>query len=99
MPPWSKRSGLFAEDLRYTAKTKARSLHNTIEFWFRKKYGLTIHDPRYLDSTVEEMLTDYWAHTFYDDPKALDDAEDFDFEIDSVADEIGYQPDEWEDLT
>lgn len=45
------------------------------------------------------MLTDYWAHTFYDDPKALDDAEDFDFEIDSVADEIGYQPDEWEDLT
>lgn len=47
------------------------------------------------------MLTDYWAHTYFDDPKAIEEVEDDDFDIDSVADEIGYKsaPDDWEDLT
>lgn len=48
------------------------------------------------------MLTDYWAHTFFDDPKSLEDIEDDDFDIDSVADIIGHKApaaDDWEDLT
>lgn len=86
------------------AKERARNLYDTIEFWFRRKYNLPANDPRFLDSTIEEMLTDFWAHTYYDDPKALDTYEDDDFDIDSVADEIGYTPppaddDDWEELT
>lgn len=38
--------------------------------------------------TVEDMLTDYWAHTYYDDPKALEEVEDDDFDIDAVGDMI-----------
>lgn len=48
------------------------------------------------------MLTDFWAHTFYDDPKALEEIEDDSFDIDSVAEEIGAvspPPDDWEDMT
>lgn len=50
------------------------------------------------------MLTDYWAHMFFDDPKALEEVEDEAFDEDSVADEIGWQPraggdaDDWETL-
>lgn len=78
----------------------------TTEFWFRRKYNLTSNDPRFLDSTVEEMLTDYWAHTFYDDPKAAQEVEDEDFnladELARIEAEEGYDPtidvDDWEDL-
>ena len=46
------------------------------------------------------MLADYYAHTYYDDPKAAEAVEDDDFDIDSVADQIGAgrAPDDWEDL-
>ena len=48
------------------------------------------------------MLADFWAHTFEDDPKALDEIEDEDFNPDDVADLIGapppVEPDDWEDL-
>lgn len=48
------------------------------------------------------MLTDYWAHTYFDDPKALSEYEDEDFDIDSVAAELGYEieelPDDLEEL-
>lgn len=53
--------------------------------------------------TVEDMLTDYWAHTYFDDPKALEEVEDDDFDIESVADLIGGarapDVDDFEDLT
>jgi hypothetical protein len=59
---------------------------------------LTQHDPRFLDATVEEMLTDIYAHRFWEDPKALDDVDDEDFDIDEVADLIRHKPEEWETL-
>ncbi len=61
-----------------------------------------MHDPRFLDATVEEMLTDVWAHRFRDDPKLLEEIEDDDFNPDEVADLIGHGgdaiPDDWEPL-
>jgi len=44
---------------------------------------LTVNDPRFLESTVEEMLEDYWAHFYFDNPKALDEVEDADFDLDA----------------
>lgn len=48
------------------------------------------------------MLTDIWAHKFKHDPKLLDEVEDTDFDIDSVAAEIGYgagaDVNDWEEM-
>jgi len=56
---------------------------------------LTVNDERFLDATVEEMLTDIWAHRFKEDPKLLTDlVEDDDFDAMSVAQEIGLPPDD-----
>lgn len=86
--------------MEWEAKQAARQRHKTIEFWYRRKYSLPVTDERFLDATVEEMLTDYWSHTYYDDPKALEEIEDEDFDIDSVAEQIGAAPpDDWEDMT
>ena len=72
----------------------------TVEFWYRKKYSLPATDPRFLDATSEEMLADYYAHLFHDDPKALEAVEDDDFNPDDVAALIGANnPDEWEDVS
>jgi hypothetical protein len=61
-------------------------------------------DQRFLDATLEEMMTDIWAHRFKDDPKLLEEIEDEDFDMDSVADQIGYgkpqqDPGDWEDVS
>lgn len=84
------------------AKETARHRHSTIEFQFRRRYSLTENDPRFLDLTTEEMLTDIWAHKFHEDPKALEEVEDEDFDPDEVASQIGYGsdklPDDFEDL-
>lgn len=53
------------------------------------------------------MLADHWAHTYYEDPKALEMIEDEDFDPDEVANIIGAeQPpraeppvNDWETLT
>lgn len=70
----------------------------SVEFWFRKKYGLTENDPRFLEMTVEAMLSDYWAHHYFDNPNA--DQEEFenpDFE-DDVKAMLGNEED-WEQLS
>lgn len=71
-----------------------------MEFWFRKKYGLTPNDPRYLGSTLEDMLTDYWAHHYYDNPKELDVVEDEDFDLEAELAKLEEEelPDDFEDL-
>jgi uncharacterized membrane protein len=45
-------------------------------------------------------MTDYFAHTFYDDPKAADEVVDDDFDPDDVARQIGavQLPDDFEEL-
>lgn len=84
------------------AKEAARQRCNTIEFQFRRRYLLTENDPRFLDLTTEEMLTDIWAHRFNDDPKTLEEVEDTDFDADDVAAAIGYRapelPDDFEEV-
>lgn len=60
-------------------------MSQTVEFQFRRRYGLPPNDPRFLDCTREEILTDWWAHQHVDDPGlrnevAMDD-EDFQAEL------------------
>ena len=70
----------------------------SVEFWFRKKYGLTEHDPRFLEMTVEGMLADYWAHHYFDNPNAdQDECENPDFDEDVKA--MFGNDDEWETLS
>ncbi len=83
------------------AKEAARRRYNSIQFQYRRLYSLPENDPRFLDLTTEEMLTDLWTHKFHDDPKALEEVEDDDFDEDDVAAQIGYRgpmPDDFEDL-
>ena len=98
MPPLLKRSALFAKEMRQAAKERGKDLAKTIEFWFRKKYSLTEHDPRFLEMTVEEMLADYWAHHYHDNPNAgQEEYEDPDFEEEMRR--LQDNPDEWETLS
>lgn len=86
----------------FLAKERARVRYNTVEFQYRRRYSLTENDPRFLSLTTEEMLTDIWAHKFIDDPKALEEVVDEDFDPDDVAAQIGYVeedlPNDFEDL-
>ena len=94
------RSALFVPLRARQAKDQARENYGTIEFWFRRTYGLTRTDPRFLDATVADMLEDYWMHTFYDDPKAADEIEDEDFDPEKVAELINQPlPNDFEPLT
>jgi hypothetical protein len=48
------------------------------------------------------MLADYYAHTYYDDPKAVEAVEDDDFDPDEVEAIIAANrqpPNDWEDLS
>ena len=40
-----------------------------MEFAFRRRYSLPPTDPRYLNATVTDILVDYWAHRYVDDPE------------------------------
>lgn len=60
---------------------------------------MPVTDPRFLDATVDEMLTDIWAHRYAEDPKLLEEVEDEDFDPDEVASIIGASdPGDWEDM-
>jgi len=82
------------------AKQQAREGFSTVEFWFRRKYNLTRTDRRFLDATVEDMLEDYWLHTYFDDPKAVTETvEDDDFDANAVAEMLNGKPDDFETLS
>ena len=71
----------------------------TMEFWFRRKYSLTPSDPRFLDMTVEGMMSEFWAHHYFDNPKAAEqEVEDADFDLDAELERLNKNPDEWEPL-
>ncbi len=84
------------------AREAGKRRYKTVEFWYRQKYSLTKTDPRYLDATVEEMMSDFFAHAFFNDPKAAEEDFDPDFDPDEVARLIGAKPDQgggdWEEL-
>jgi hypothetical protein len=104
----------FAENAERTAKREAKQRATTIDFWYRRKYGLTINDPRFLNTTEQERMTDYWAHRYVEDPKLMNEVEDEDFDEDDIMAEWAARaeteaqetasheqladPDDWEDL-
>jgi hypothetical protein len=71
----------------------------TIHFWYRRQYNLAPTDFRYLDATVEQIETDYWAHHYADNP-AKEEAEDDDFSLEAEladADQVALSdPNDWE---
>lgn len=69
-----------------------------MEFWYRTKYNLTSNDPRFLAATLEEIITDYWAHQYLADPNLKDEIEDEDFDLDEVVASMENNPDDWEAL-
>jgi hypothetical protein len=58
---------------------------DTVEFQWRRRYGLPPTDPRFLSATRAEILVDWWAHQFADDPALRNevqmDDEDFQAEL------------------
>ncbi|MNM99442.1 hypothetical protein D3C81_1120030 [compost metagenome] len=49
--------------------------------------------------TLEDMETDYWAHHFFEDPKAAEEVEDDEFDIEAELAKLENNPDDWEALT
>ena len=78
-----------------------------MEFWFRRKYNLTPNDPRFLSLTREEIIADYWAHQYYENPPK-DEISDDDFDLQAELDKINREAeraagaasptDEWEEV-
>lgn len=68
---------------------------------YRRRYNLPINDPRYLDATTEEMLTDHYAHLYFENPNRQDDIVDDDFSLEDLLREAAEEAaqDDWEDLT
>ncbi|EBA6160079.1 hypothetical protein BIW22_20920 [Salmonella enterica] len=56
----------------------------TVDYWYRRKYSLTIHDPRYLETTDFERAADYWAEKYLEDPTLLNEIEDDSFNQDDI---------------
>lgn len=73
------------------ARARGLELSGTVEFQFRRRYNLPPTDPRFLNATATEILTDYWAHRHSDEPKLRDEEFDPDFEAELAAAES-----EWE---
>jgi hypothetical protein len=44
-------------------------------------------DPRFLDATLEQIETEFWAHTYFEKPPG-DEIEDDGFDLDEVLKEI-----------
>lgn len=69
--------------------------------WFRRTFNLPPTDPRYLHATLDDMLTEYWAHHYDDmirsgkDPD--DEVEDPDFDAE-VAKFLNSPDEEWEEV-
>lgn len=84
-------------DLRQRCREAGKRRSESLEFWYRRKYGLTARDARFLDVTAEEMLTDWWAHRYYDDPKLKDQVED-DEMTPEMIDRLANDEDAWEDV-
>jgi hypothetical protein len=74
----------------------------TIHFWFRRQYNLAPTDARYLDATIEQIETDYWAHYYAENP-AKEESEDDDFDLDAELAQVNAEaamtdPNDWETI-
>lgn len=71
-----------------------------MEWWFRDRYRLAPTDPRFLDATAEEMLTDYWAahhDNLRKSNQSEEEFEDEDFDLAAIQAEMENEAD-WEDV-
>lgn len=101
MTPSACRRLIFDASLDADAREIGKEDSKTIRFWFRRKYGLTVTDPRYLDMTEAGMLEDYWAHYYYDKPEEEFEAvtDDYDAEVARMEAEAAPPPDDLEDIS
>ncbi len=71
---------------------------NGVDLWYRRTFRLTPNDPRYINTTRKERLTEYWAWQFEENPKLLDAVEDDSFDMEEIqrqwAEEAGEEPGE-----
>lgn len=74
-------------------------MQQTLGFWFRRKYNLPPTDPRYLQMTRLDLLTDFWAH-HYAESNVSEEMEDEDFDLDQVLAEAEAEAtaSEWETI-
>ena len=78
------------------AKALGKELHDSYQFWFRRKYNLSPRDPRFLELTPEEVEAEFWAY-HYAESTAKEEFEDDDFDQDAIL--AGLENgDEWEDV-
>lgn len=69
----------------------------SMAFWFRRQYNLAPTDPRFLEATIEDIETDYWAHFYAQNPQG-EEVEDDDFDADEYVRNAAQNPDDWEEI-
>lgn len=62
---------------------------------FRLRYNLAPTDPRYLDATTEDILTDHWVH-YYRQPGRREEIEDDNFDLDNIVKNM--EDGDWEEI-
>ncbi|EAM1616324.1 hypothetical protein F2264_21470 [Salmonella enterica] len=72
-------------------------MQGTADLWYRQTYKLPPNHPLYLDTTLEERVTEFWAWQYAQDPKLMDVVEDESFDLEEIqrqwAEENGEDPD------
>lgn len=65
---------------------------------FRRRYGLPPTDPRYLEATPEQIITDHWANHYEERRlagKEDEEDEDEDFDEDRIRELMAAHPTDW----
>lgn len=50
---------------------QAQQLSRSYAYWYRHRYRLTIHDPRYLESCLYDWELDWWTEYYLQHPDAI----------------------------
>ncbi|HGX3708892.1 TPA: hypothetical protein ACNEJR_003653 [Escherichia coli] len=62
-------------------------MQNSVDLWYRRTFKLTPNHPQYLDTTLEDRLTEYWAWQYAENPKLLETVEDESFDLEAIQQE------------
>ena len=72
-------------------------MQNSVDLWYRRTFKLTPGDPLFLNTTLEDRVTEYWAWQYADNPKLLETVEDESFDLEAIqrewAEQSGDEPD------
>lgn len=72
----------------------------TYQLWFRRKFNLPPTDPRYLNATPEQIVTEFWAH-YFEERRLAGKPEEEEFEdetFDEDLEAIESNPEAWETI-